>query len=45
MSATRDVGEAIQGIQLGARQNMENVDKAVEIINQARLWPMSPEAR
>jgi methyl-accepting chemotaxis protein len=35
MTATREVGEAIQGIQNGARLNIENVEKAVETIEDA----------
>ncbi|MCA1986268.1 MAG: methyl-accepting chemotaxis protein [Desulfovibrio sp.] len=35
MTATKEVGQAIQGIQQGARTNMENVDRAVHSIEDA----------
>ncbi len=35
MAATKEVGEAIGGIQLGARKNLENVENSVVTIEQA----------
>ena len=35
MTATREVGEAIRGIQEGARKNMDNVDRAVSTVEEA----------
>jgi len=35
MAATKEVGEAIRGIQDGARKNLENVDRAVTTVEQA----------
>ena len=35
MTATKEVGEAIHGIQQGTRRNIENVDKTVRIIQEA----------
>jgi len=35
MTATREVGEAIRGIQDGARKNMDNVDRAVSTVEDA----------
>jgi len=35
MTATREVGEAIRGIQDGARKNMNNVDRAVSTVEDA----------
>jgi len=35
MTATREVGEAIRGIQEGARKNMDNVDRAVSTVEDA----------
>ncbi len=35
MTATKEVGEAIHGIQQGARTNIENVDQAVALIQEA----------
>ena len=35
MTATKEVGEAISGIQGGTRKNMENVDRAVKIIDES----------
>ena len=37
MAATREVGDAIRGIQEGARKNMDNVDQAVKNIDQSTL--------
>ncbi|MBF0480445.1 MAG: methyl-accepting chemotaxis protein [Desulfovibrionaceae bacterium] len=35
MTATKEVGEAISGIQSGAKKNMDNVDRAVKTIEEA----------
>jgi methyl-accepting chemotaxis protein len=35
MAATKEVGEAIRGIQDGAKKNLENVDRAVKTVEQA----------
>jgi len=35
MTATREVGEAIRGIQDGARKNLENVERAADAVDQA----------
>jgi methyl-accepting chemotaxis protein len=35
MTATREVGEAIRGIQQGTRQNIDNVERAVSVIAEA----------
>jgi methyl-accepting chemotaxis protein len=37
MTATKEVGEAISGIQNGTRKNMDNVDRAVKTIEDATL--------
>ncbi len=37
MQATTEVGNAIQGVQQGARKNMENVDRSVKTIEEATL--------
>jgi methyl-accepting chemotaxis protein len=45
MAATKEVGEAIGGIQLGARKNLENVEHSVVTIEQATsLANLSGEA-
>jgi len=45
MTATREVGEAIRGIQEGARKNMDNVDRAVSTVEEAtKLANQSGEA-
>ncbi|HWR03283.1 MAG TPA: methyl-accepting chemotaxis protein [Humidesulfovibrio sp.] len=45
MNATREVGEAIRGIQDGARKNMDNVDRAVHTVEEAtKLANRSGEA-
>ncbi len=35
MTATKEVGDAIRGIQAGTRKNMENVDRSAQTIEQA----------
>lgn len=35
MTATKEVGDAIRGIQVGTRKNMENVDRSAHTIEQA----------
>ncbi|HWR03284.1 MAG TPA: methyl-accepting chemotaxis protein [Humidesulfovibrio sp.] len=37
MTATQEVGAAINGIQQGARKNLDNVDRAVNTVEQATL--------
>ncbi|MDP2846999.1 MAG: methyl-accepting chemotaxis protein, partial [Humidesulfovibrio sp.] len=45
MNATREVGDAIRGIQEGARKNMDNVDRAVHTVEEAtKLANTSGEA-